>query len=287
MATDMDVNTEEHDPLPLKKASTPEWQRPYISPVNQLQVPVRRPSAVLLVRRVLCWLVTECRVPPNRSKSRQTVPAAAYLCFPSVTMQAVIGLLLVMALSCAPGIIQWLTVLRHDHHIGFSFIISLWTGHGLIAVTGVLGYFTMMPLLLTLHAATTAVTGAAMVVNYSMIYFSAEMRCTFLQIGTRGCSDCPCAIDDTCQAVRFSGKLCQYIANQPKLWCILHQAACLHFGSLDEIPYLCTHNLTAIHGQLQCAASTFAHRHSFKPTHCSRNMQPALRMHPCHNLARD
>eukprot|EP00892_Ulva_mutabilis_P001971 jgi/Ulvmu1/11775/UM008_0189.1 len=113
---------------------------------------------------------------------------------------AVIGVFVLMALSAAPGLIQWLFVLRHDHHIGEPFTMSLWAGYGLIGVTGVLGYFTMTPLMLSVHATTTTVTGAAMVITYSMVYFSAQMRCAALQIGHRGCSDCPCAIDDSCQA---------------------------------------------------------------------------------------
>lgn len=119
-----------------------------------------------------------------------------------VCVQAIIGFLVLLSLSSAPGIIVWLFILRHDHSIGDSLTTTLWAGYGLIGLTGVVGYVNMTPLFLTLHAATTAVTGAAMVVSYTMVYYSAEARCSAIQFGFRGCNDCPCAVEDSCDAVR-------------------------------------------------------------------------------------
>lgn len=47
-----------------------------------------------------------------------------------------------------------------------------------------------------------AIAGAAACVMQTLVYFGAQMKCSDLQTASLGCSTCPCALANSCNAVR-------------------------------------------------------------------------------------
>ena len=119
-----------------------------------------------------------------------------------VQAQAGVALFICIALAALFPIVEYMSILRADSNVSIAYPACIWAGSALIFAFGGLAYYLMMPILLGLHAGVTAIAGAAMVVCYTMVWFSADARCTFQQSTIIGCTGCACAIASVCNAVR-------------------------------------------------------------------------------------
>lgn len=119
------------------------------------------------------------------------------------TLQATVALFICLALAALFPTVEYISILRADSNIFIAYPATIWAGSVMIFVLGAAAYYLMIPMLLSFHAATTAIAGSAMVMTYTMVFFSADARCGVSQSVIAGCAACVCAASNACNAVRF------------------------------------------------------------------------------------
>lgn len=107
-----------------------------------------------------------------------------------------------LALAVLFPTVEYITILQGDSNVSLAYPAAIWAGTGLIFLFGALAYYLMMPILLGLHAGISTIVGAAMVITYTQVFFSADARCDTRQSSIVGCESCPCAATSACNAVR-------------------------------------------------------------------------------------
>ena len=107
-----------------------------------------------------------------------------------------------VVLTALMPLIEYLAILRKDPNMNIAFAAAIWAGCLLILCVGIWAYYSMIPLLLGGHAALACIAGSAMVVAYTQVYYSADVRCSIHQISLDGCASCSCAATNTCNTVR-------------------------------------------------------------------------------------
>jgi hypothetical protein len=137
-------------------------------------------------------VATQCWNPPHLPTSQPRWPLA---------LQAMVTLFLCIGLSALLPAIEYAFILRHDSNVNIAYAAAIWAGCAITFLFGLAAYQSMMPILLGAHAALVCISGSAMVVSYTMVYFSADTRCYISQNALKGCSACSCAVTNSCNTV--------------------------------------------------------------------------------------
>lgn len=123
-------------------------------------------------------------------------------------MQGFLILAVALTLAVLVPTLEHVTILRHDRNVSLAFTAATWACVAVSALVGMVAYAVMSPALLLIHAALTAISGAAATVAFMLIYLYADLRCATAQAALLGCDGCACAAASACNAVRFGDRTC-------------------------------------------------------------------------------
>ena len=139
-------------------------------------------------------------------------------------MQALIALIVCVGLTALLPALEYALILRKDPNMNIAFAAAIWAGCAFVFVVGLWAYYSMVPLVLGGHAALTCIAGSAMVVAFTQVYYSADVRCSIHQVSLDGCDSCSCAAANACTTVRSLKAVCsstEHLCCRAQAYCLL------------------------------------------------------------------